>query len=153
MTIIVTTLVGGVRDEGDTLSVTVAAVVFDVGFVDVDTADGAGAGEGAMMMVLVSVGAGPESVTVLVLVVVLVSFSTTVEDGRAVDPPSTLTIEYDFARGTTARLFGKLSRGSALTEDTNKSAEARDWSEKSILGRVQGGRLLRSSGWTTSKSG
>ena len=80
---------------------------------------GPGAGVGVTAVVTVSVTVGGVSVTlrVSVLTLVLVSFSTTVVvvafgGGGVEEPPSTLTIEYDLARGAIARGFRAPSSGS-----------------------------------------
>jgi hypothetical protein len=88
----------------------------------------AGAGVGSTRIVettLVIVG----TMAVICTVFVLVFSSTTVVvasgGGADVDPPSTLTIEYDFARGTFARGFNAPSRGRALEKVEIQSIKAR----------------------------
>jgi hypothetical protein len=122
--------VGWVVLDGVETGVCVVDVSVDVGaelLADAEGRVGAGAGVGsAMVAVATFVTVGAVAVTSTVLVLVFSSTTVVVSEGGAdVEPPSTLTIEYDLARGAIARGFDAPSRGKALEKVERQSITAR----------------------------
>jgi hypothetical protein len=105
----------------DGVGTSVCSVLVSVDFgaellADAEDRVGTGAGVGSTMV----------AVTSTVLVLVFTSTIVVASGGGAdVEPPSTLTIEYDLARGAITRGLDALSRGNAFTKVDRQSIRAR----------------------------